>query len=53
MSSRIYVFIGFHIKRSSHKNDRNKTNVVYENIEKVLTLYKKYIDYILKYLEKT
>ncbi len=39
--------------RLVHEYEEIKDNIVYENIENVLRHYKKYIDYIIKYLEKT
>jgi len=38
--------------RLVHEYEEIKDNIVYENIANVLRLYKKYIHYIIKYLEK-
>jgi len=38
--------------RLVHEYEEIKDNIVYENITNVLRLYKKYIHYIIKYLEK-
>jgi len=38
--------------RLVHEYEEIKDNIVYENIGNVLRLYKKYADYIIKYLEK-
>jgi len=38
--------------RLVHEYEEIKDNIVYENIGNVLRLYKKYTDYIIKYLEK-